>query len=409
MAPRRVAVTGIGVISALGHEPSSFWNSLIAGRSGIARIESLDISSLRFENGAEVRGYDPAQHFEPAQADLLDRFAQFALIAARQAVCDAGIIFTRELREQTAIVTGSSVGGQSSEDAQFFAVYRNNSPRVHPLTIPRIMANAGASHISMEFGISGPAFTISTACASSNHAIGQAFWMVRSGAAELAIAGGSETPFSFGFLKAWEAMRVVAPDTCRPFSRDRRGLILGEGAGMLVLEPLERAQARGGTVYAEILGFGMSADAGHITSPSTKGPARAMEMALRDANISPEQVGYINAHGTGTLNNDPTETRAIRQVFGAHADKLAVSSTKSMHGHALGAAGALEAVAAVLALRNGVLPPTANFTTPDPECDLDVVPNESRRADVEYALSNAFAFGGLNAVLAFRRFDSTVG
>ncbi len=403
MAPRRVAVTGLGVISALGHDVPSFWNALCAGRPGIARIESVDMSALRFQNGAEVRNYDPAQHFERAQADLLDRFAQFALIAARQAVRDSGIDFTPELRQRTAIITGSSVGGQSTQDTQFWAVYRNNSPRVHPLTIPRIMPNAGASHISMEFGISGPAYTVSTACASSNHAIGQAFWMVRSGAAELAVAGGSETPFSFGFLKAWEAMRVVAPDTCRPFSRDRRGLILGEGGAMLVLEPLERAQARGAPVYAELAGFGMSSDAGHITTPSTDGPARAMTAALENAQISAEAVGYISAHGTGTPSNDPTETRAIRQVFGAHAGKLAVSSTKSMHGHALGAASALEAVATVLALRHGILPPTVNFTTPDPECDLDVVPNQSRPAEVEYALSNAFAFGGLNAVLAFRR------
>jgi nodulation protein E len=403
VAPRRVAVTGLGVISALGPDVSSFWNALCAGRPAITRIESVDVSGLRFQNGAEVREFDPAQHFERSQAELLDRFAQFALVAARQAVRDSGIVFTPELRQRTAVVTGASVGGQSTQDAQFWEVYQRNSPRVHPLTIPRIMPNAGASHISMEFGISGPAYTVSTACASSNHAIGQAFWMVRSGAAELAIAGGSETPFSFGFLKAWEAMRVVAPDTCRPFSRDRRGLILGEGGAMLVLEPLERARARGAPVYAEIAGFGMSADAGHITTPSTDGPARAMTAALRDADLSPEAVGYINAHGTGTANNDSTETRAIRQVFGAHADKLAVSSTKSMHGHALGAAGALEAVSTVLALRHATLPPTANFTTPDPECDLDVVPNQSRAARVEYALSNAFAFGGLNAVLAFRR------
>jgi len=402
-APRRVAVTGLGVICALGNDVPSFWNALCAGRSGIGRIESVDTTNVRIQNGAEVRGFDPQQHFEGAQVDLLDRFAQFALVAAREAVRDSGIEFTPELRQRTAIITGSSVGGQNSQDAQFWAVYHNNSPRVHPLTIPRIMPNAGASHISMEFGISGPAFTISTACASSNHALGQAFAMVRSGAAELAIAGGSETPFSFGFLKAWEAMRVVASDTCRPFSRDRRGLILGEGGAMLVLEPLERAQARGATVHAEIVGFGMSADAGHITTPSTDGPARAMAAALEDAQIGAEAVGYINAHGTGTTNNDCTETRAIRQVFGAHADKLAVSSTKSMHGHALGGASALEAVATVLALRNGVLPPTANYTTPDPECDLDVVPNQSRAAEVEYALSNAFAFGGLNAVVAFRR------
>jgi len=405
MAPRRVAVSGLGVISALGHDVASFWNALTGGRPGIGPITSVDVSNIRFQNGAEVRDYDPAQHFEPARADLLDRFAQFALIAARQAIRDSGIVFTPELSQRTAIVTGSSVGGQSTQDAQFLEVYGRHSPRVHPLTIPRIMPNAGASHISMEFGVSGPAFTVSTACASSNHAIGQAFWMVRDGAAEVAIAGGSETPFSFGFLKAWEAMRVVAPDTCRPFSRDRHGLILGEGAAMLVLEPLERARARGAPVYAEIVGFGMSSDAGHITTPSTDGPARAMLAALRDGDINAEAVGYINAHGTGTANNDSTETRAIRQVFGAHAERLAVSSTKSMHGHALGAAGALEAVATVLALRHATLPPTANFTTPDPECNLDVVPNQPRRAEVEYALSNAFAFGGLNAVLAFRRPD----
>jgi nodulation protein E len=400
---RRVAVTGLGVISALGHDLSCFWNALCAGRPGIARIESVDLSGLRFQNGAEVRDYDSGQHFEPAQADLLDRFAQFALVAARQAVRDAGIVFTPELRQRTAIVTGSSIGGQSTEDAQFWEVYRCNSPRVHPLTIPRIMANAGASHISMEFGICGPAYTVSTACASSNHAIGQAFWMVRNGGANLAITGGSEAPFSFGFLKAWEAMRVVAPDTCRPFSRDRRGLILGEGGAMLLLEPLEGALARGATVYAEIVGFGMSSDAGHITTPSSEGPARAMLAALRDADIGADAVDYINAHGTGTPNNDSIETRAICQVFGAHAGKLAISSTKSMHGHALGAAGALEAVATILALRHGTLPPTANFTTPDPECDLDVVPNQSRACAAGYALSNAFAFGGLNAVLAFRR------
>jgi len=273
---------------------------------------------------------------------------------------------------------------------------------VHPLTIPKTMANAGASHISMEFGITGPSYTISTACSSASHAIGQAFWMVRSGMAPLAITGGSEAPFSFGILKAWEALRVVSPDTCRPFSKDRSGMVLGEGAAMLVLEPFEAARARGARIHAEIVGFGMSSDASHITQPSADGAARAMRAALCDAHITPEAVAYINAHGTGTQANDPTETAAIRSVFGSHAGRLAVSSTKSMHGHALGAAGALEAVAAILALRDGFLPPTANFNTPDPECDLDVIPNVSRQADFDYAMSNSFAFGGLNAVLAFR-------
>ncbi len=400
--PRRVAITGLGVISALGHDTACFWEALRIGRSAIAPIQAVDMAGFRFQNGAEVRGHDPTHHFDSTQLDFLDRFAQFALIAARQAVRDSGIVFTPDLRARTAVITGSSLGGQSTQDAQFVEIYRRNSTRVHPLTIPRTMANAAASHISMEFGISGPAFTVSTACSSANHAIGQAFWMVRNGAVEVAITGGSEAPFSYGLLRAWEAMRVIAPDTCRPFSRDRRGMILGEGGAMLVFEPLERARARGATVYAEIVGFGMSSDAGHITTPSVDGPARAMAAALCDAGITAERVGYINAHGTGTINNDSTETQAIRQIFGSHADKLAVSSSKSMHGHALGAAGALEAVATVLALRCGALPPTANFTAADPTCDLDVIPNQARPAQVEYALSNSFAFGGLNAVLAFR-------
>jgi nodulation protein E len=248
----------------------------------------------------------------------------------------------------------------------------------------------------------GPTYTVSTACSSSNHAIGQAFWMVRSGAVRMAIAGGSEAVFSMGFLKAWEAMRVVSPDTCRPFSKDRRGLILGEGAAMLVLEPWDAAQARGAKIYGEIAGFGMSSDAFHITQPSPDGAARAIRAALSDAGLEPQQIGYVNAHGTATQANDATETAAIRKVFGAHADRLAVSSTKSMHGHTLGAAGAIEAMATLLTLCNGVLPPTANFTEPDPACDLDVIPNQARRARVECALSNSFAFGGLNAVLAFR-------
>jgi nodulation protein E len=399
---RRVAITGMGAICALGRNTAEFARALAGGCSGIAPIESTDVSQLRFQNGAEVKGYSHAPYFEDRRADFLDRFAQFAVIAAREAVADAGVEWTAELRDSAAIITGSCVGGQSTEDIGFQEVYKLGHNRVHPLTIPKTMANAGASHISMEFGITGPSFTISTACSSAAHAIGQAYWMVRSGATGLAITGGSEAPFSFGILKAWEAMRVVSPDTCRPFSRDRHGMVLGEGGAMLVLEPMEAARARGARIHAEIVGFGMSADAGHITQPSIEGAARAMRAALRDAAIAPEQVAYINAHGTATPANDPTETAAIRAVFGAHAGRLAVSSTKSMHGHALGAAAALECLATALALRDGLLPPTANYREPDPECDLDVIPNEARAAQVEYALSNSFAFGGLNAVLALR-------
>jgi nodulation protein E len=401
---RRVAITGLGAISALGRNTMEFAASLRDGRCGIGQIESADVSRMRFQNGAEVRGYCHKPYFEDRQADFMDRFAQFAVIAAREAVQQAGIEWTPESRERAAIITGSCVGGQSTEDLGFVSVYKEGLNRVHPLTIPKTMANAGASHISMEFGITGPSFTISTACSSAAHAIGQAYWMVRSGGTDLALTGGSEAPFSFGILKAWEAMRVVSPDTCRPFSKDRRGMILGEGAAMLVLEPLEAARARGATIHAEIVGFGMSADACHITQPSADGAARAMRAALRDASLAPEQIGYINAHGTATPANDVTETAAIRSVFGAYAGKLAVSSTKSMHGHALGAAAALECVATVLALRDGTLPPTANFNQPDPECDLDVIPNCSRAAQVEYAICNSFAFGGLNAVLALSAF-----
>jgi nodulation protein E len=271
------------------------------------------------------------------------------------------------------------------------------------MTIPKTMANAGASAISLEFGVTGPSFTLATACSSSAHAIGHASLMVRSGMCDFAITGGSEAPFSYGILKAWEAMRVVSPTVCRPFSRDRNGMMLGEGAAMLTIESLDHALARGATPIAEIVGFGMSADAHHITQPSAEGAAKAVAMALKDARIGPEQIGYVNAHGTGTTVNDATETRGIHLAFGNHARKLAISSTKAMHGHTLGAAGAIESTAAILSLTNGFVPPTIHFTECDPECDLDYIPNCAREADFEYAISNSFAFGGLNAVLAYRR------
>ena len=405
MGARRVAITGLGMIGALGNNVSESWDAVREGRSGIAPLHSIDgpaASGLRFSNGAQVSGYCACQHFTANQAALLDPFAQFAVIAGRQALADSGIALTPELCENTAVVTGSGMGGQSTLAAGYARLYGREAKVDPPFIIPRAMANAGASHISMEFGITGPAYTVSTACCSANHAIGQAFRMVRDGDVDLAIAGGSEAPFGFGLLKAFEAMRVISPGTCRPFSKDRRGFILGEGGAMLLLEPLAAARARGATVHAELVGFGMSSDAHHLTHLSSDGPLRAMRAALRDARLLPEQIGYINAHGSGTLINDALETRAIRDLFGTHADHLAVSSTKALHGHALGATGAMEAVLTALALEHGLLPPTANFTEPDPECDLDVIPNHARPARVEFALSNSFAFGGLNAVLAFR-------
>jgi nodulation protein E len=399
----RVAVTGVGAISAFGDTYLDLWAGLAAGRSAIRPLTLVAPGALRFPNAAEVPDFDPLRHFDEKEAQMLDRFAQFAAVAAREAIQSSGIEFSPELGERTAIILGCSGGGKATEDDGFYHLYALKEPRVSPLTIARAMSNAGASRVSFEYGITGPVFTVSTACSSANHSIGQAFRMVRSGEVEVAIAGGSEAPLSLGFLKAWEAMRVVAPDTCRPFSIDRRGLILGEGAAVLILEPVERALARGAKIIGEIAGFGMSSDAHHITQPSAVGAARAMRAGLLDAELDPDAIGYVNAHGTGTLANDATETEAIRNVFGAHAQKLLVSSTKSMHGHALGAAGALEAAATLGALQCGLIPPTANFTAADPACDLDVVPNTPRAAQVEFAISNSFAFGGLNAVLVFRK------
>src|SRR5277367_1391264 len=338
MAPRRVAITGLGIICPLGLNVADSWNSLSQGRCAIGPLKNVDRSriALKMENGAEVQGFDATQHFEGGKEAYLDRFAQFSVVAARQAIRDSGLDLTPALRYGGAVICGSAVGGQSAIETGFSDLYVSDRGRVHPLTIPKTMANAGASHISMELGITGPTYTVSTACSSSNHAIGQAFRLVRDGDVEMAVTGGSEAPFTIGLLKAWEAMRVIAPDTCRPFSKDRRGMVLGEGGAMMVFEPMEAAKARGAKIYAEICGTGMSSDANHLTQPTVDGPARAMRGAMREAGLAPEQIGYINAHGTGRPGNDRIECRAIRESLGSHADKVAVSSTKSMHGHALG-------------------------------------------------------------------------
>jgi nodulation protein E len=401
---RRVVITGMGAVTPLGHSAAATWAALREGRSAIGPITSLPREALRFGIAAEVRDFDPLRHFDEKKLILLDRVSQLALVAAREAVAASGIDFAREdLGENTAVVIGTGIGGEHTNDEASRRMYGENNPRLHPLTIVRLMANAPACQISIEHGLHGPAFATVSACASANHAIAQAFHLVRSGVASAAVAGGTEACLTLGAVRAWEAMRVLADDTCRPFSKQRRGLVLGEGAAVFVLEPLEEAGRRGAPILAELAGAGMSADAGDIVFPSDAGAALAMRRALADAKLAPDDVDYINAHGTGTPANDPTETRAIRAVFGARADALAVSSTKSMHGHALGAAGAIELVATIGALRDSVVPPTANFVDPDPACDLDYVPNVAREMDVRAALSNSFAFGGLNAVLALRR------
>ena len=400
----RVAVTGIGVVSALGADRPSFWESLTAGRSGIGPVDRVDLSEFRFQHAAQARDYDPADHFETKELRPLDRFSQLAVVAAREAVADAGVAWTDALRARTAVIAGSCTPGQDTLNDGYHRLYGEGRTRLDPLTIPRVMGNGGASAITMDLGFRGPSFAISSACSSATHAVGQALAMLRSGLVDVAVAGGSEAPLSPGNLRAWEALRVVSPDTCRPFSADRSGMVVGEGAAFLVLEPLEAARARGAVTYGEVAGVGMSADAGHLTSPSAEGAAAAVRAALADAEMDADEVGYVNAHGTGTPANDPMEADALRRVFGDRLARVPVSSTKSMHGHTLGAAGAVEAAATVLALRHGVLPPTANFTELDPACaPLDVVPNEAREVQVEAALCNSFAFGGLNAVLAFRR------
>ncbi|MEO1293745.1 MAG: beta-ketoacyl-[acyl-carrier-protein] synthase family protein [Pseudomonadota bacterium] len=406
---RRVVITGVGVVSALGLDHAAHCDALKAGRSGIGPITLIETEGLSIPIAAEIPAFDGAEIFSKSELAMRDRVTQLALVAGGEAMAKAGLKGPSgedRLDEadglRGAVVVGTSIGGSQTVDAQYKALYGEQKSRLHPFTVPRLMANAPSSHLSMLFGLMGPAWTVSTACSSSNHAIGQAFHLVRSGTADFALAGGSESSLTYGVLKGWEGLRVMAKDACRPFSKNRSGMVQGEGAAMLVIEDYERARARGATILAEIVGFGMTADAGDIVQPSQDGAARAMRQALDDGGVTPEEIGYINAHGTGTVLNDKTETAAIRQVFGPAADRLAVSSTKSMHGHCIGAAGALEAVAAVMALTDGVLPPTINYEEPDPECDLDIVPNTAQERQVSAVLSNTFAFGGLNAVLAFR-------
>jgi nodulation protein E len=398
----RVVITGLGIISPIGNDAAMVSEVLHAGQPAIAPLMRIATDNLIVKIGAEVKDFDVAARFDEKKLQLLDRASQFALAAADQAVKQSGVDF-RELAARGAIIIGSGVGGITTLDECFHRVYAEGAKRVHPLTVPKLMISAAMSHISIEYGITGPSFTVASACASANHAVGVAYQMVKSGAVVAAITGGTEAPLTFGTLKGWEALRVMSPDTCRPFAKNRSGMVLGEGAGIFVIENRDYAIARGATIVAEIAGFGMSSDASDIVLPKADGAAAAMRACLADAALNPEDIGYINAHGTGTPANDPTETKAIRTVFGAHADKLAVSSTKSLHGHALGAAGALELAATIIAMNAGFIPPTANFTEADPACDLDYVPNAAREKPFAIALSNSFAFGGHNAVVAVRK------
>ncbi len=406
---KRVVVTGMGCISSLGHNFPEFADGLLQGKSGIGPITLFDAEGFRVKALAEVKDYDENLLFPEKQLTKLDRFAQFALLASREAVTDAGLDFSGPVAGRTAVVHGTGVGGQNTQENNYRLFYDKKVKRLHPFTVPKLIPSAGASWISLDLGITGPAFATSSACSSSSHAIGMSLLMLRSGIADVAVTGGSEALITPGAIKAWESLRVMSKDICRPFSLQRSGMTIGEGAGTIVLETLEHAEARGAKIYAELTGLGMSSDAHDMLQPLAGGAARAMRAALDDAGTGPETIDYINAHGTGTVQNDQTETRAIREVFGGHADRLTVSSTKSMHGHTLGAAAALEAIAAIVALREQTALPTMNFLDPDPQCDLDYVINEARAMPISAAMSNSFAFGGLNTVLIFRRYEGQKG
>ncbi|QCO57081.1 beta-ketoacyl-[acyl-carrier-protein] synthase family protein (plasmid) [Pseudorhodobacter turbinis] len=400
---KRVVITGAGTVNALAQDVAGTFAGFAEGRCGIGPLDIADVDRLSVRIGAQVKGWDPQAHFNRQQLGLYDRFTQFALIAAKQAVAQSGLSFEGALGDEAGVVLGTAGGGLTTSDENYRAVYAEGKNRVHPFVVPKLMNNAAASHVSMAYGLRGPSYSVATACASSNHAMGQAFHMVRAGMSRAMVTGGSEAMLCFGGIKAWEGLRVMSQDGCRPFSLTRNGMVQGEGAAVFVFEELDHAHARGAEILAEVVGFAMTSDASDIVMPSAQGAARAISGALRDARIDAGEVGYINAHGTGTAANDKTECAAVRDVFGAHAEGLMISSTKSMHGHLIGGTGAVELLACIMALRDGVIAPTINYEVPDPDCALDVVPNEARSARVDVALSNAFAFGGLNAVLALRR------
>ncbi len=399
----RVAITGAGTVNALAHDVGGTYAAFREGRCGIGELDIRDVERLSIRIGGQVHHWDPEAHFNRQQIVLYDRFTQFTLIAAKEAVAQSGLNFDGHLGYEAGVILGTAGGGVNTWDENYRAVYEEGKNRVHPFVVPKLMNNAAASHLSMEFNLKGPSFTVATACASSNHAMGQAFHLIRGGGAKAVVTGGSELMLCFGGIKAWEGLRVMSKDACRPFSANRNGMVQGEGAAIFVFEEYEHARARGAEILAEVIGFAMTSDAADIVMPSKQGAARAISGALRDAKLNREEVGYINAHGTGTAANDKTECAAVADVFGHHADRLMISSTKSMHGHLIGGTGAVELLACIMALRGGVIAPTIGYEEPDPECALDVVPNEARDASVDVVLSNAFAFGGLNAVLALRK------
>jgi len=408
MAVRRVAVTGIGILSPVGNDRETFFSNLMAGKSGVRRLETEFVDQLDCKIAAWISDFDPLAHFPKNKAATMDRVTQFAVVASQQAIADAGIDLEKEDRERIGVSLGTGMGGASSIEEGYVRLYRDQASRLKPFTVLMAMNNAAGAQVSLELGLTGSSLTFCTACSSSSVSIGEATRQIRHGYADVMLAGGAEALLTFGTIKAWEALRTLAAEdtdnpsaSSKPFSANRTGLVLGEGAAMVVLEDMERAVARGAHIYAEVVGYGSSSDSLHITQPSAEGQARAMRRALSEAGITPDQIDYINAHGTATKLNDVTETAAIKQVFGT---SVPVSSTKSMTGHLMGAAGAVEFVACMMALEQQALPPTAHLEVPDPECDLDYIPNVGRTGvNVQHVMSNSFAFGGTSGVLIARK------
>lgn len=409
---RRVVVTGLGVVTPVGNDVPTMWTSLIEGRSGVGRITRFDAEAFESQIAAEVKGFDPAQYLSPKEIKRTERFVQFAIAAAKQAVADAGLDLTKGDPFRVGVLIGSGMGSLGLIEAQHSVLLEKGPKKLTPFLIPMIIVNMASGHVAIDLGAKGPNSCTATACASGAHGVGEAFRIIQHGDAEVMIAGGAEsciTPLAVGGFCALMALSRHNDEptrASRPFDRLRDGFVIGEGSGVMVLEELEHAKARGAKIYAELVGYGRTADAFHMTAPDPEGAgaARAMANAVKDARLSPEQIGYINAHGTSTELNDKIETLAIKQVFGPHAPNTPVSSTKSMTGHLIGAAGGVEAVISCLAIQHGILPPTINYENPDPECDLDYVPNQARRVAIDSVLSNSLGFGGHNATLVFRRF-----
>ncbi|MDB5642841.1 MAG: 3-oxoacyl-(acyl-carrier-protein) synthase NodE [Hyphomicrobiales bacterium] len=401
MGRTRIVITGLGGLCSIGANAGEIWQSMREGRCGLKPL-TLDRRDLKTNVGGEIAHIDDSS-IDPRHRPAMGRFSVLAALSAAEAAAHAQLDVAALDARRIGAVVGVAVWGADAVDDSYRDVFLEGKKRAHILTVPRAMPGAAAAQVSLTLGLKGPVFGVTSACSSSNHALSAAVDQIRLGRADIMLAGGADTPMQYGILKAWEAMRVLARDACRPFSEDRDGLVLADGAGMVVIESLEHARARGAPILAEIIGCGLSADASDIVSPTVEGPASAIRACLDDAGISGDEVDYINAHGTATRANDRIEVQAIRSVFGDHAKRLSVSSTKSMHGHCLGASGAIELIACVNAIREGLVPPTMGYTKFDPDCDLDVTPNEARLRTVDVALSNSFAFGGMNAVVALRR------